>query len=108
MANDILDNRFDNLLLPDRFDCEEKARVGDRIPRAAVPEMEEAAMQQIEEDQEAECAVCLAANVVDTVLPCSHVFCRECIQPWVEQHGDCPMCRTATPPGELRPLLTPA
>eukprot|EP00906_Rhabdomonas_costata_P031991 RCo045115 len=42
------------------------------------------------------CVVCLEAfRVGDTVrqLPCSHVFCDECILPWLRRHGTCPFCR---------------
>lgn len=26
-------------------------------------------------------------------LPCGHDFCRECIDPWLEEHTSCPACR---------------
>ncbi|KAF4869792.1 E3 ubiquitin-protein ligase RNF181 [Colletotrichum siamense] len=43
------------------------------------------------------CSVCLedfAAGTVVAQLPCGHVFCSECIEPWLMKHAvTCPLCR---------------
>ena len=116
VANDVLDDRYDLLLLPDRFDCEEEAarRVAVRPPAAppaaageAEVAEEEAAVvvaaaaaeeeeEEEEDEEEDECPVCLGTNPSDVVLPCGHHFCRLCITEWVRDNGTCPMCRAAT------------
>lgn len=73
VANDIIDNRYDLLLLPDRFDCEDYQRKND--------------------DDLEECPICLGLNRLDTKLPCGHKFCRSCIESWGQQNTQCPMCR---------------
>ena len=80
IANDIIDNRYDLLLLPNRFDCEE-------IPRNT--------HEQINNNTNEldECPICLGANEVDTKLPCNHLFCRSCIESWSNQNNECPLCR---------------
>ncbi|XP_057706709.1 E3 ubiquitin-protein ligase RNF130 [Corythoichthys intestinalis] len=42
------------------------------------------------------CAVCIEAyqlNDVVRVLPCKHVFHRACVDPWLNEHCTCPMCK---------------
>eukprot|EP00667_Euglena_gracilis_P018008 EG_transcript_19053 len=42
------------------------------------------------------CMVCLEAFRVGQAalqLPCSHMFCPECITEWLRRHRTCPMCR---------------
>ncbi|XP_077407387.1 tripartite motif-containing protein 75-like [Vanacampus margaritifer] len=43
-----------------------------------------------------QCPTCLEIFRDPVVLPCSHNFCRACVQQWWEQKGDrtCPVCRT--------------
>ena len=83
VANDIFDNRFDLLLLPDRFDCEEVSRINNQdiieeLP--STPELDE-------------CPICLGTNEVDCRLPCQHLFCKSCIQRWGNQSLEYPLCR---------------
>lgn len=89
VANDIFDNRYDLLLLPDRFDCEELQRRTSRPEQTATPSVEE----------EDECPICLGERGIDSrVQPCQHEFCRECIEDWIRQprfRDTCPMCRQA-------------
>ena len=83
IANDIIDNRYDLLLLPDRFDCEDVARLNSNHDVSNHQELEE-------------CPICLGTNEVDTKLPCNHLFCRSCIQSWCQQntqYSECPLCR---------------
>lgn len=98
VANDILDNRFDKLLLPDRFDCKEKARLN-AAPRSSAAA---AAAPAPELKEDVECAICLGSQPVDTCLPCSHQFCKVCIRGWMQQRQSCPMCRRVYTTGDLR------
>lgn len=46
-----------------------------------------------DEDEDDECILCFMAYEDCVVTPCKHIFCRDCISPWVEVHETCPMCR---------------
>ncbi|XP_068614224.1 RING finger protein 150-like [Brachionichthys hirsutus] len=42
------------------------------------------------------CAVCIEGykpNDVVRVLPCRHVFHKNCVDPWLQDHRTCPMCK---------------
>ncbi|XP_077429823.1 E3 ubiquitin-protein ligase RNF130 [Vanacampus margaritifer] len=42
------------------------------------------------------CAVCIEAyqlNDVVRILPCKHVFHKACVDPWLNEHCTCPMCK---------------
>ncbi|CAL1601091.1 unnamed protein product [Knipowitschia caucasica] len=42
------------------------------------------------------CAVCIEGykpNDVVRVLPCKHVFHKHCVDPWLQDHRTCPMCK---------------
>ncbi|KAG5180175.1 hypothetical protein JKP88DRAFT_324955, partial [Tribonema minus] len=49
----------------------------------------------------AECGVCMeryAAGEEARTLPCGHAFhSKDCILPWLQQHGTCPTCRFQLP-----------
>uniref|UniRef100_A0A1B0CF82 RING-type E3 ubiquitin transferase n=1 Tax=Lutzomyia longipalpis TaxID=7200 RepID=A0A1B0CF82_LUTLO len=48
-----------------------------------------------------QCSVCLEDfQLSETVrqLPCSHLYHENCIVPWLELHGTCPICRKALSP----------
>ncbi|XP_035387539.1 RING finger protein 150a [Electrophorus electricus] len=43
------------------------------------------------------CAVCIEGykpNDVVRILPCCHVFHKVCVDPWLQDHRTCPMCKT--------------
>jgi hypothetical protein len=44
-----------------------------------------------------ECCICLSIPKDAVILPCSHTFCKVCIEPWLINHGCCPTCRAPTP-----------
>lgn len=49
-----------------------------------------------------ECAICLAGCADEPLrLPCGHVFCNACVEPWLRRCALCPMCRC-----DLRPALS--
>ncbi|XP_043091369.1 RING finger protein 150a isoform X1 [Puntigrus tetrazona] len=42
------------------------------------------------------CAVCIEdykPNDVVRILPCRHVFHKNCVDPWLQDHRTCPMCK---------------
>ena len=47
-------------------------------------------------DEIQECSICISAiQVNDTIieLGCKHIFHHKCLQPWIEEHRSCPLCR---------------
>jgi hypothetical protein len=92
VANDILDGRFDRLLLPDRFDCDERPRHHQRDGADGVP------MGMPPESEPDECPVCLGTSLVERRLPCAHTFCDACITQWAGGRAafPCPLCRAET------------
>ncbi|KAL3754760.1 hypothetical protein ACJRO7_001941 [Eucalyptus globulus] len=49
-----------------------------------------------DDDDIKRCAVCLddfEARQEVMVTPCDHMFHEECIVPWLQGHGQCPVCR---------------
>ncbi|XP_032885608.1 E3 ubiquitin-protein ligase RNF130 isoform X5 [Amblyraja radiata] len=42
------------------------------------------------------CAVCIEgykSNDVIRILPCKHVFHKQCVDPWLNEHCTCPICK---------------
>ncbi|OEL20239.1 hypothetical protein BAE44_0018744 [Dichanthelium oligosanthes] len=62
-------------------------------------------------EEAATCSVCLGAfQTGETVrlLPvCLHLYHVECIDPWLDTHSTCPICRSATDPNMDASLLLP-
>jgi len=53
-----------------------------------------------------QCAVCRDEMVVGVqvqVMPChgQHVYHPQCLQPWLERHNSCPMCRFELPTDDV-------
>lgn len=97
VMNDILDKRYDLLLLPDRFDCDCSDQSRHRDVMVAVEQGKSSLLQhQNNQELEGECPVCLGVEVVDTRTPCGHEICLPCLQDWCRVNGEpcpCPMCR---------------
>ena len=91
VANDVFDNRFDLLLLSNRFDCEEIPRINSQ--------------ENVTEELD-ECPICLGNSVASVKLPCQHVFCHECIHKWAQQNSnpECPLCRQLFNTDNIQPL----
>jgi hypothetical protein len=43
------------------------------------------------------CAICIESmddNMIKKKTKCGHVFHEDCIQPWLREHKECPLCKT--------------
>lgn len=63
------------------------------LQNSAIVAMDTDAEDTIDTDK---CAVCLAsfdADKLHRILPCRHAFDAACIDPWLQEHMNCPMCR---------------
>ncbi|CAN6207566.1 unnamed protein product [Urochloa humidicola] len=62
-------------------------------------------------EEAATCSVCLAAfqdgETVRLLPVCLHLYHVECIDPWLDAHSSCPICRTGTDPAVDGGLLPP-
>ena len=76
IANLIFDCRYDLLLLPKNFDCEQKMR-----------------LSNLDNQELPECPICLGTNSADTKLICNHNFCKTCLESWLIINSTCPLCR---------------
>lgn len=98
IANDVFDHRYDKLLLPNRFDCDEQPRTNfQERPRTQDQDQED---QEAREDQEDGCPICLMDQPATVTLPCAiqHKFCSPCIRAWAQREigtstFKCPLCR---------------
>ncbi|XP_074509261.1 tripartite motif containing 35-28 [Sebastes fasciatus] len=59
-----------------------------------MPEEEEAPLRK-----DLTCPVCQGIFQDPVLLPCSHSFCRECLQKSIEFNKNCPLCREVVPEG---------
>ena len=52
-------------------------------------------------ETEHQCSICFENYETDKkiqILQCKHHFCAECIQPWLNLHNTCPLCRIQLTP----------
>ncbi|GFT31797.1 e3 ubiquitin-protein ligase PDZRN3-B [Trichonephila clavipes] len=47
-------------------------------------------------DEELICSICRSVFCDPVQSPCNHVFCRSCINKWLENNRNCPICRKRT------------
>lgn len=81
IANVIFDSRYDLLLQPEFFDCEDKHRLSYNLNTLQ------------DENVENECSICLASSFTSVKLKCNHEFCEDCIGKWLKINNLCPLCR---------------
>ncbi len=56
------------------------------------------------DEQQRKCTLCLEPFKDPSVTTCGHVFCWECVQDWVKEKAECPLCRQAIKPEKVLPL----
>ncbi len=61
-------------------------------------------MSWIPAGQHSKCTLCLEPFRDPSVTTCGHVFCWTCIQDWVREKAECPLCRQAILPQKVLPL----
>lgn len=61
-------------------------------------------MSWIPPGQQSKCTLCLEPFRDPSVTTCGHVFCWTCIQDWVKEKAECPLCRQAILPQKVLPL----
>ncbi|MCI4379848.1 hypothetical protein PGIGA_G00233110 [Pangasianodon gigas] len=91
-----------------------------KVAEKAVAKLEVRILRRTDPEVEAEessCVVCLDSYMrcdVVTTLPCSHLFHKTCIEPWLLEHHTCPMCKydilieeVVAKPGQESPIPPP-
>ncbi|RUS34003.1 hypothetical protein BC938DRAFT_482876 [Jimgerdemannia flammicorona] len=53
----------------------------------------ESIIDTISHSTDENCAICMDVIKNMTITTCAHLFCMECIRPWVEKQQRCPACR---------------
>ena len=62
------------------------------------------AMDWIPEGQQRKCTLCLEPFRDPSVTTCGHVFCWTCVQDWVREKAECPLCRQSVLAQKILPL----
>lgn len=87
--------------LADDVDVNDDGRDEDRVlllpPMSSHQEQPTStAMPPISTEALAVCSICIdeyEEGDVVSVLPCKHEYHRECIEPWLQMHRNCPFCK---------------
>jgi len=61
-------------------------------------------MAWIPAGQQRKCTLCLEPFKDPSVTTCGHVFCWSCVQDWVREKPECPLCRSAIQGTKVLPL----
>lgn len=65
---------------------------------------DEEVMGWIPAGQQRKCTLCLEPYKDPSVTTCGHVFCWTCVQDWVREKAECPLCRTSIQGNKVLPL----
>uniref|UniRef100_A0A1A9ZHX9 RING-type E3 ubiquitin transferase n=1 Tax=Glossina pallidipes TaxID=7398 RepID=A0A1A9ZHX9_GLOPL len=66
------------------------------LPRHKIDEIPKVEVTKDVVDSKLQCSVCwedFKLKEIVRKLPCSHLFHEDCIVPWLDLHGTCPICR---------------
>jgi peroxin-10 len=61
-------------------------------------------MAWIPAGQQRKCTLCLEPFSDPSVTSCGHVFCWTCVQDWVKEKAECPLCRQSVLSQKILPL----